>query len=122
MAGPRRVLILDDDPLVGMLVDTVARLDGAQTRLTSSHAQFHAALHEWSPTHIVLDLTLPGFSGEDVMAELAAAGCRARIVVSSGVDAQRLAEALALGARLQLDIAGGLPKPFAPAALRALLA
>ncbi len=122
MADERRVLILDDDPLVGLLVETVARLAGAATQLTTTQAEFHAACQAWLPTHIVLDLTLPGFTGEQVLAELAALGCRARIVVSSGSDAGRMGEAVALGRRLQLDIAGALPKPFAPAALRALLA
>ncbi|MBT9488472.1 MAG: response regulator [Rubrivivax sp.] len=122
MADERRVLILDDDPLVGLLVETVARLAGAATQLTTTHAEFHTACQAWSPTHIVLDLTLPGFTGEQVLAELAALGCRARIVVSSGADTVRMGEAVALGRELQLDIAGALPKPFAPAALRVLLA
>lgn len=122
MADDRRVLILDDDPMVGLLVETVARLGGAATQLTTTHAEFHAACQTWRPTHIVLDLTLPGFTGEQVLTELATADCRARIVVSSGADAGRLGEAVALGHTLQLDMAGALPKPFAPAALRALLA
>ena len=77
---------------------------------------------DWVPTHIVLDLTMPGTSGEQVLTALAARGCRARIIVSSGAEAERLERAVAQARADGLDVAGGLPKPFVAAALRALLA
>ena len=120
-ADGRRLLIIDDDELVGMLVQTVAQLDGIEARLTVRPEDFYAALDADAPTHVVLDMTLPGCSGEELLRELARRACRARIVIASGVDAQRMAQAAALARSLGLDFAGVLPKPFAPAALRALL-
>jgi CheY-like chemotaxis protein len=117
----RRLLILDDDPLVGLLIESVARLAGAQTCLTHSHDSFFAALADWAPSHIVLDLTLPGMPGEAVLQALAQRGCGARIIVASGAEPQRLAAAAQQAAAAALDVAGTLNKPFAPAALRALL-
>jgi CheY-like chemotaxis protein len=122
MSDARRVLILDDEPMVGMLIESVARLDGAQTRLTTEPASFLQTLHDWQPTHVVLDLTLPGTSGEDVLRQMAPTACTARIVLTSGVEAARLAAAEALARDLGLMVAGVVAKPFLPAQLRALLA
>ncbi len=119
--GERRLLILDDDALVGMLVESVARLAGVATCLTREADEFYAAAADWGPTHVVLDLTMPETSGEQVLAELATRGCRARIIVTSGAEAERLDRAVAQARADGLDVAGGLPKPFVAAALRALL-
>ena len=118
----RSLLILDDDDLVGMLVATIGRLDGLEVRLTTRLDEFEAALEAFTPSHIVLDMTLPGCTGEEVLQQLARRGCRARVILASGVDATRLGDASALARQLGLDLAGALSKPFTPAALRALLA
>lgn len=121
-AGDRRLLILDDDALVGLLVESVARLAGVATCLTRAADEFYGAVESWQPTHIVVDLTMPETSGEEVLAALAARGCTARIIVASGAEAERLDRAVAQARAGGLDVAGALPKPFAAAALRALLA
>lgn len=120
-SGERRLLILDDDALVGLVVESVARLAGVATCLTREADEFYAALTDWVPTHIVLDLTMPETSGEQVLSELATRSCRARIIVTSGAEADRLDRAVAQARAGGLDVAGGLPKPFVAAALRALL-
>ena len=119
--GERRLLILDDDALVGLLVESVARLAGVATCLTREADEFYAAVVDWHPTHIVLDLTMPGASGEEVLSELATRGCRARIIVASGAEAERLHRAVEQARADGLDVAGGLSKPFVAAALRSLL-
>lgn len=120
--GERRLLILDDDALVGLLVESVARLAGVATFLTRAADEFYATLDSWHPTHIVVDLTMPEISGEQVLTALAARGCTARIIVASGAETERLDRAVAQARAGGLDVAGALPKPFAAAALRALLA
>jgi DNA-binding NtrC family response regulator len=120
-APAARLLILDDDELVGILFETVGGLAGLRTRLTSTHAGFFAALAAEPAEHIVIDLTMPGMAGEEVLRRLAALQCRARIIVCSGAETSRLADAGALASSLGLRLAGTLPKPFAPAALRRLL-
>ena len=121
-SAERRLLILDDDALVGMVVESVARLAGVATRVTREASEFYAAVADWQPTHVVLDLTMPVTSGDQVLAELAARGCQARIIVTSGANAERLDHAMAQARADGLDVAGGLPKPFVAAALRTLLA
>lgn len=118
----RRLLILDDDALVGCVVESIAQLAGLETRLTREPDDFYKELQTWQPTHVVLDLTMPHTSGEEVLDALAARGCQARIIVTSGAESDRLARALAQARRGGLDVAGSLSKPFAAAALRALLA
>ena len=122
--APGRLLILDDDELVGILLETIGRLAGMATQLTSHHEAFFAALADPAaepPSHVVIDLTMPGMAGEEVLRQLAAVACRSRIVVCSGADPERMAAAAALARSLGLRFAGTLPKPFAPAALRRLL-
>lgn len=117
----RRLLILDDDELVGVMIEMVGRLAGFETRVTSAPEPFLAAAADWHPEVIVLDLTLPMQTGEEVLRALGDAGCSARVIVSSGADTARLEAALQLGLDSGLTMAGMLPKPFRPAALRALL-
>jgi DNA-binding NtrC family response regulator len=118
---PGRLLVLDDDDLVGLLVETVGRLSGMNTRLCRAPEDFFAAMAAEAASHVVIDLNMPAMSGEQVLQELAQRQCRARIIVCSGADPGRLAAASALAMALGLDIAGTLPKPFLPAALRRLL-
>jgi FixJ family two-component response regulator len=68
-----------------------------------------------------VDLTLPGSSGSDVLRRLAAADCRAKVIVYSGAGAAELAAAQDEARQLGLNVAGGLAKPFTLARLRVLL-
>jgi len=115
-----RVLILDDDPMVGMLIEMVAQSAGAETLRCELPLPFLDAVVSWQPTHLVLDMRMPDMNGEEVLSELARRCCAARIVLTSG-SAQD-AYAARQSADASLDIAGVLPKPFEAAALRALLA
>lgn len=117
----RRLLILDDDELVGVMVEMVGQLAGFETRVTTAPEAFLAAAGDWQPEVIVLDLTLPTLTGEELLRALGDAGCSARVIVSSGADTARLEAALQLGLDSGLAMAGMLAKPFRPAALRALL-
>jgi CheY-like chemotaxis protein len=119
--GERRLLILDDEELVGIMIETIGRLAGYATRVTTTPRACVDEALAWQPQLVVIDLTLPTMTGEDVLRALGAAGCDARVIVSSGADEARLEAALQLGRDLGLRMAGILPKPFGTAALRALL-
>jgi DNA-binding response OmpR family regulator len=65
------------------------------------------AVAELEPDVILLDLKLPGVSGEDVLRRLGENGCRARVLVISGTRGEEAAGPLyRLGARDYLQ------KPF----------
>ena len=117
-----RLLILDDDPLVGCTMQFIAEDLGLESCLVSTAMAFFAQLDAWQPTHIALDLIMPDMDGVQVMKRLAEGGCRARIILTSGVGARVLDAAGRSAAEHGLDIAGVLSKPFSAADLRQLLA
>jgi ActR/RegA family two-component response regulator len=116
-----RLLILDDDAAVGQMLAGAAQALGFAERLCTEVADFLEALEPWAPTHLAIDLSLPGSSGEAVMRLVAGTPCRARVIVFSGAGAAELEQAVATATALGLPVAGVLPKPFRLAALRALL-
>ena len=116
----RRLLILDDDPDVGQTIELIARTAGLETRFTSSPVQFFDWLDQWLPDHI--DLVMPEMDGVEVLAQLARRSCRARIIVTSGVDGRVLDAAGRSASERGLDIVGVLPKPFMPSTLRRMFA
>ena len=117
-----RLLILDDDPLIGRTMQAIAESAGFEARFTSAHAEFFGELDGWTPSHIALDLVMPEMDGVQVIAALAERGCAARIIITSGVGHRVLDAAGRSAAEHGLDIAGVLSKPFSPVALRNLLA
>jgi ActR/RegA family two-component response regulator len=62
MAGGR-LLILDDDPTVGQILLMSAQASGFEARLCLEVQPFLEALGPWMPTHLAIDLTLPGTTG-----------------------------------------------------------
>jgi len=117
----QRVLVLDDDPQIGRTIARIAETAGISARHVEDAEAFFRLLEAWRPTHLVLDLVLPGMDGVEVLAHLAAHDCRARIIVSSGLGQRVLEAAGRTAAERGLDIAGVLPKPFSPSQLRGLL-
>ncbi len=117
-----RLLVLDDDITVGQILVIGAQAAGMESRLCEEVDDFHHVVGTWAPTHVAIDLTLPGSSGIEVLQRLAASGCDARVLICSGGGADELRAALVEAERLGLKTAGVLPKPFRLAQLRALLA
>jgi DNA-binding response OmpR family regulator len=116
-----KLLILDDDATVGQILLFGAQASGFEARLCGEVASFFELLGPWAPTHVSIDLTLPGTSGVEVLRRLAHAGCRARVILCSGAGPAELEAALAEARALGLDSAGALSKPFTLARLRALI-
>ncbi|TVQ08890.1 MAG: EAL domain-containing protein [Leptolyngbya sp. DLM2.Bin27] len=117
----RRLLILDDDPMTGATIQRIAEFAGLEVHFTDTPSRFFDLLHEWQPTHIALDLVMPGMDGLQVMSELAQLACRAKIIITSGVGSRVLDAAGRSAVEHGLDIAGVLAKPFSPSQLRDML-
>jgi CheY-like chemotaxis protein len=118
----RRVVILDDDPAVADVIARALRSFGCMAVKTSDPEAFHAAIDRVAPSHLIVDLSMPGTDGLAVMRALADRQTRARVIVTSG-HAVRLLEAMRQAAlALGLDVVGRLDKPFKIARLHDLMA
>jgi DNA-binding response OmpR family regulator len=117
-----RLLILDDDPTVGQILQVAARSAGFEARWCERVDEFFSALAEWRPTHLAVDMLMPEASGLEVLTRLAEQRCEAKVIVSSGIGAGELDTVLDEAMALGLNTVGTLPKPFSLASVRALLA
>ena len=106
--GPPRLLVVDDDPEVRALVTTVLTEDGYTVDTAHDGIAAVAALRAARPDAIVLDLNMPGMTGQDFLALYRQLpGPHVPVIVLSGAG---------YGVR-QTVAAGGvaaavLPKPF----------
>jgi len=116
-----RLLILDDDPLIATTIAMIAESADFQARTATDPETFFQLLESWQPSHIALDLIMPLLDGVQVLEQLAARGCRAGIIITSGVGNRVLDAAGRSASEHGLNIVGRLAKPFTPAALRSLL-
>lgn len=121
IAQKQRLLILDDDPLVGCTIQFIAEDVGLEARFTSTPEDFFEILESWKPTHIALDLIMPAMDGVEVMKHLAGVACGARLIITSGVGSRVLDAAGRSAVERGLDILGILSKPFSAGDLRRLL-
>lgn len=116
-----RLLILDDDRQVSKTIKELAKAAGYEAQAFTEPQSFFAAIPEFNPTHIVLDLAMPELDGVEVMKELSRIHCKATIIIVSGLG-QRVLNAAQLAAKESgLRVAGVLNKPFRITALRSLL-
>jgi len=117
-----RLLILDDDPQVGKMIQRIAESAGVQACCLTRTDEFFRTIDAWRPTHLAIDLVMPDMDGVQVLVELAKRRCAAKIIITSGVGTRVLDAAGRSANEHGLAIAGVLPKPFSPSALRNLLA
>ena len=79
-----KILLVDDDPaFTGVLARSFKRR-GFVTRACGDAEEALVACGEFQPSHILLDLNMPGISGLVILPRLLAAAPRARLVVLTG--------------------------------------
>jgi EAL domain-containing protein (putative c-di-GMP-specific phosphodiesterase class I) len=120
MAG-NRLLVVDDDEDLGLAVAELAAQCGYETmHLTDPlDARFHLA--DWEPDVIVTDLQMPSFDGVAFLRNLAAKGCKAKVIIVSGMDQKLIDTAGKLSEERGLDVVATFAKPFSNAAIKACL-
>jgi EAL domain-containing protein (putative c-di-GMP-specific phosphodiesterase class I)/ActR/RegA family two-component response regulator len=107
-----RILIIDDQPAIAELIAHGAASCGYEARIACNSDDFLREIEALNPTHIVLDLKMPGMDGIEILRELAERGSRAAIVLASGLDGKLVEAARRFGIERRLDVAGTLLKPF----------
>ena len=114
----RRLLLVDDEPYVGLVLQPRLEAAGFDVVLARTLADARAAIAGALPDALLLDLHLPDGSGVDLLRDLRrlAGGATLPVVVLTAEGEDRvLAELGRLGAAV-------LSKPFSPSKLTAQLA
>jgi EAL domain-containing protein (putative c-di-GMP-specific phosphodiesterase class I) len=112
-----RLLVLDDSPELAELIGQLAQKAGYVTTVATDIDEFFTALEHDRPNLITLDLQMPGTDGIEVLRQLAAATCTAKILLISGMDRQTVISAKRFGHQLGLNVLGAVQKPFDPESL-----
>ena len=63
----RRILVIEDDPAIGNMLEEVLQKAGYRVTHAWSGTEAALLLANWRPDLILLDLMLPGMSGEEVL-------------------------------------------------------
>jgi two-component system, response regulator RegA len=82
--GKGNMLLVDDDPVFTGVMERGLGRRGFLTRACASAEEALAACDEFQPTHILLDLNMPGTSGLVALPQLLAAAPQAQLVVLTG--------------------------------------
>ncbi|GAC1622636.1 MAG: EAL domain-containing protein [Nevskia sp.] len=117
-----RLLVMDDDRMVAEVATTMVEVMGGQGQVVTQVDDLLRAIDDWTPSHVAIDLIMPGVDGVEVLQILAQRQCKARILICSGMGGSVLDAAMRVAAANGLDVAGVLPKPFSVRELKALLA
>jgi len=118
---PNRLLIIDDEPIVGKAIKAIAAGCNYQVKVTTDAVAFLDCIATWKPTHVVLDLQMPVIDGIELLRTLGALRCTAKIMIVSGVEGRIVEAARLIGVERGLDVVATLLKPFQAAQLRHLL-
>lgn len=120
MASSQSILVIDDEQEVGQFVADAAQAMGIQSLSTTDPAKFLEAITP-EITLLFLDLVMPEIDGIELLRILAQKGCRANIVLMSGVDKRVMEAAEQWATTLGLSVVAYLHKPFRLKELEVLL-
>jgi EAL domain-containing protein (putative c-di-GMP-specific phosphodiesterase class I)/ActR/RegA family two-component response regulator len=120
MSSADKILVIDDDRVVGEIVSALADAMGLQCEVTRSPEDFFDHVTP-ETTLILLDLVMPDMDGIEILRLLGERKCKARIVLMSGINIRVIETAKKLAQTLGLAVVGHLQKPFALAQLKDLL-
>jgi DNA-binding response OmpR family regulator len=106
-----RLLIIDDEPVLGEYLASAAEGCGFDAILTSRDEEFQARFLADRPQMVALDLGMPGMDGVELLRFLSEHGYGAPVLIVSGFDRRVLESAFRLGEAMGLTMAGPLEKP-----------
>jgi EAL domain-containing protein (putative c-di-GMP-specific phosphodiesterase class I)/FixJ family two-component response regulator len=111
MSTSDRIVVIDDDRVVGEIVSALAKAMGLQCDVTRTPDEFFG--HIGSNTSVILlDLVMPEMDGIEILRLLGERNCKARIILMSGINIRVIETAKKLAESLGLSVIGHLQKPF----------
>jgi len=111
----RRVLVVDDEPLVADTLGLIFRRRGFDCQVAYSGGQAIECMESFEPSLLLLDLSMPGMSGLDVARTVAVTHPKCRVLIMTG-HYSKLPEAQAYASGLHHPIEFAT-KPVQPDAL-----
>lgn len=120
-ASSRRLLVLDDELDVAATICMMAATAAFETDHTDDADLFLQKVTAWAPTHLIVDLQLEDRDGIEVIHQLAEIGCKAALIIASGLGGRILDSAARAAAEHGLQLLGTLPKPFSRSQLQVFL-
>jgi len=115
-----RIVLIDDDRVVGEIVSALAKSMELKCEITKTPDEFFSHIGP-DTSVILLDLVMPEMDGIEILRLLGERGCKARIILMSGINIRVIETAKKLAQSLGLSVVGHLQKPFPVAELQALL-
>jgi DNA-binding response OmpR family regulator len=106
-----RLLVVDDEPTVGRMMAHAAEECGYRAAVAISASGFRAQYDADPPALILLDLSLPGGDGIELLRFLAERKSQSLILIVSGFDRRVVEAARRLGEALGLRMGDCLTKP-----------
>jgi EAL domain-containing protein (putative c-di-GMP-specific phosphodiesterase class I)/ActR/RegA family two-component response regulator len=117
---PRRehAFVVDDEAQVRSFVAEALISAGYAAHQLSTSIELDAAMIQWPPSVIVLDLSLGNSDAVEILRNLSASRFRGDVLLITGRDEATLKEVQAIGERRRLSMLQPLMKPFRLEALR----
>lgn len=115
------LLILDDEGDDAHIIATEAQSLGFEVRIFDDAKQFLAAFLEEEPSHLAIDILMPGVHGVELLQTLAQHQCQSAIILTSGIGTAALPAVQLAAIQYQLNIRGILHHPFHQHILRNML-
>lgn len=116
-----KLLIIDDDELVGQTLKSIAEQCGLSVIFTDTALKFYEQLTLFEPDLIMVDLIMPNTDGVQLIERLAEINHNATVIIVSGAGKRVVNSSALLAQEHGLEIAGVLNKPFRAAEVRQLL-
>ena len=117
-----RLLIIDDDTQICELLKDIGESCGYIVSSVLNPVEFPNIYHDFNPTVMILDLSLSGKDGVELLRFLAENQCKCPIIILSGCDERIRSSAVRLGQSYGLKIPTHLPKPIDLSTLKKILA
>lgn len=115
------LLILDDDGDDAHSIASEATSLGFEVRIFDDPNLFIAAIMAEKPSHLAIDILMPGVHGVDLLQTLAHHQCESSIILTSGIGTSILPAVQLAAIQYQLNIRGVLQRPFHQHILRNVL-
>lgn len=112
MAAANRLLVVDDEAGITRVIEAAAQEVGFEVMSINETDHFEKALGAIKPNIIMLDVSMPGRDGVELIGHLAAGNYPGKIVVMSGSDPRYIQMSSTIAKMRGLNIAGTLAKPF----------